>query len=170
MDTLIRAVDQITDPAIHFIIAGGDPKSIQRTAGLINSCSNSNQISMIKCLPQVELRQLLQSADLGVIPNLDDRISLYSCPLKLFEYLAVGLPIVLSDVLKGHKILLENENCLFFKPGDSFDLAKKIELLLSNRDHCDAISKNNMQKAPQFSYTNRASIITQAIEGIKLDW
>ena len=151
------------------LIAGGDQKSNEKILAKIKSRKNSDQISLVERLPQIELRQLLQRADLAIIPNSDrDEISKYSSPLKLFEYLAVGLPIVASEVLRDHGIIKEQVNCLFFKPGDKLDLASKIESLLDNDILRETLSRNNRQIAPEFSYDERASSIIEAMSKIQV--
>jgi glycosyltransferase involved in cell wall biosynthesis len=49
-------------------------------------------------LPRAELAALLRSADLGVIPHRRSPLTEAMSPLKLYEYLAGGLPVVATDL------------------------------------------------------------------------
>jgi glycosyltransferase involved in cell wall biosynthesis len=49
-------------------------------------------------LPRAELAALLRTADLGVIPHRRSALTEAMSPLKLYEYLAGGLPVVATDL------------------------------------------------------------------------
>ena len=61
----------------------------------------------------------LRAADMLILPNSakDGDANLYTSPMKLFEYMASGTPILASDV-PSLKEILNDENALFVKPDD----------------------------------------------------
>lgn len=48
-----------------------------------------------------ELPAYLQHADVGIVPYRDEPFNAASAPLKIMEYVAAGLPVVASGVLRG---------------------------------------------------------------------
>ncbi len=48
-----------------------------------------------------ELPAHLQAADVGIVPYRRDRFNAATCPLKVYEYLAAGLPVVATAVDTG---------------------------------------------------------------------
>ena len=82
---------------------------------------------------------------------------------------AVGLPIVASEVLRGHEVITEGVNCLFFKPGDKIDLAAKIDALLDDDSLRETLAINNRRIAPQFSYAERAALVIEAMARIQIN-
>ena len=44
--------------------------------------------------------------------NFDDEISKFISPLKMFEYLATGIPIISSNIKVLREKLIHNQNCL----------------------------------------------------------
>jgi len=71
--------------------------------------------------------------DVLVIPTIDTGDPGLS-PVKMFEYLFSGTPIVASAIPPLKEVLSEGDNSLLFRSGDSDDLAKKIKLLLEKDD------------------------------------
>ncbi|KKS24991.1 MAG: Glycosyl transferase group 1 [Candidatus Jorgensenbacteria bacterium GW2011_GWF2_41_8] len=69
----------------------------------------------------------------------------HTSPLKLFEYMASGRPIVASDLLSLREILTEQE-AIFFKPDDPLDLALKIKEILVNQSLAGKSSKLHLAK------------------------
>jgi glycosyltransferase involved in cell wall biosynthesis len=49
-------------------------------------------------LGRAELVALLRGADVGLVPHVDNALTRAMSPLKLYEYLAAGLPVVASDL------------------------------------------------------------------------
>ena len=59
-----------------------------------------------------------------MLPNTASAISeRYTSPLKLFEYLSLGRPIVASDLPAIREVLTDNETALLVPPGDPAALA-----------------------------------------------
>ena len=67
-----------------------------------------------------ELPAYLQASDIGVVPYRDSPFNAASCPLKVYEYLAAGLPVVASNIDVGD---LPGELVRRADDGDSFAAA-----------------------------------------------
>lgn len=55
-------------------------------------------VELVGSLPQAELVQVVSAASLGIIPHHDTPMTRAMSPLKLYEYLAAGLPVVATDL------------------------------------------------------------------------
>jgi glycosyltransferase involved in cell wall biosynthesis len=73
-------------------------------------------------LPQLDVLERVRLAQVGVIPNLENRLNRYALSSKLFEYVALQIPVVCADLptMREH---FTDEELLFFRPGDSRSLA-----------------------------------------------
>lgn len=69
-----------------------------------------------------DLLDQLGQANCGVIPNLPTELNRFALSTKLFEYIELGLPAVVSglETLKAH---FNHEEVTFFEPGDARSLA-----------------------------------------------
>ena len=84
--------------------------------------------------PRKNIPNFLMSADALVLPNsAKPKISsLYTSPLKLFQYMASSVPIVASD-LPSIREILTDETAFWFAPDDENALARQIEYVLAHR-------------------------------------
>ena len=85
-------------------IAGALPKA---TVTLIGPLVEPDWFALLRDIRNVEIRPpvgradlagLVRSADLGLIPHLSSDLTRAMSPLKLYEYLAAGLPVLASDL------------------------------------------------------------------------
>ena len=126
----------------------------------------STMIPQVACrivsgLPHSEIPALLRSADVLVLPHLDTPQS--QSPLKLFEYMASGVPIVASDLPSLREILNET-NAILVIPNDALALAEGIQNVLSDPRLADIISQNAFEDVQKYSWQKRAVNIVTFIQ------
>ena len=68
----------------------------------------------------------IDSCDLGIIPNHRNAFTDINTPTRVFEYLAMGKPLIAPST-QGIRDYFNNESLLFFEAGNSDDLARQIE-------------------------------------------
>jgi len=73
----------------------------------------------------------LQGAGVGVIPLLEDRFTNSMLPTKLLESVAIGVPVICSDLLSARDDFREHQ-IPYVTPGDADDLAAALQHLLSD--------------------------------------
>jgi glycosyltransferase involved in cell wall biosynthesis len=94
--------------AVHLVFMGSGPlrDTLYEHAG---EARYHGRIHLIDPVPPDELAEWVASADVGLMPNLpvtaNERLS---TPNKLFESMAVGLPVVSSDFPERRRIILED--------------------------------------------------------------
>lgn len=127
--TLAEAAEFLPDNAIIYFVGGTveDRESLQRFVrerGLA-------RIEFVAHQEHAKMPLFLQAADVVVLPNTArEAASKYeTSPVKLFEYLASGRPIVVSDLPSIREIVTEKE-VFFAQPDDPKDFARVIESVL----------------------------------------
>ncbi len=102
----------------------------------------------------------LRAADLLVIPNSGRHLhsSRFTSPMKLFEYMASGTPLVASNVPALREELSE-EDAFFFIPDDHRDLLKQISHALAHPDDAKLRAQRALHKVAAFSWDARAERI-----------
>jgi len=75
--------------------------------------------------PVEEIPQRLAAADLGIVPNVRDEFTELLLPVKLLEYVHMGLPVVASRLPVIERYF--GDSMLLAEPGDPASLAAAIE-------------------------------------------
>ncbi len=78
-----------------------------------------------------ELVVEIDKCDVGVIPNHRNAFTEINTPTRIFEYLALGKPVIAPST-KGILDYFSKESLLFLEPGNPDDLAKQIEYAFSH--------------------------------------
>lgn len=114
--------------------------------------------------PYAEIPYYLRAADVLVLPNSakDADARLYTSPMKLFEYMASGTPIVAADVPSLREIL-SDDTSYFFTPDDPEALARSLDHVVSHKDEGAGKAREALAKVAQYSWENRAKNTCRAI-------
>ena len=153
--TLIEAARGL--PAARFILAGRVvdlPERLAGDRGIPDNCL------LVGHRPPHELPLYLDAADVCVLPNSARHPSAaYTSPLKLFEYMASGTPIVASAIPAVSEVVKDNVTACLFRPDDPEALVKQISLLLSDPQLRQRLAKNARELVTNYTWERRAAVI-----------
>lgn len=152
MDDICNAVESV-DNAISLIIGKGyDAERI------LSRYNNSVKHIFTGRMDQKDVFCLLHKMDVCMIPYdkgfYMSNIKHFFSNRKVFEYMAAGKPIIISNIEGKPKFLVEGTNCLTYESRNPKDLAEKITYLRNNPEIADRMSKNNRELARQFTWKN----------------
>lgn len=143
---------------ILFVFVGGTKEDLKSFRADIQSAGwrTISDIQVIGHRPHAEIPYWLKAADVLVLPNsATEKISShYTSPMKLFEYMASGVPIVASDLPSIREILNE-QNAVLVRPDDPDDLARGIEVVLKNKELVGKMAENSQISSSDYSWENR---------------
>lgn len=92
----------------------------------------TENIKYIGCLNRRGVNELYGRSRLGVVLYQPAANNNESQPAKLFEYMAAGLPVVVSDFPLWREIVEKNECGLCVNPKDVGEISEKISYLIEN--------------------------------------
>lgn len=113
------------DSKLQIIGDGPKRKSLEEQASIYNLCSS---VVWHGAVSPDRIPSLLASMDVAVAPY-PDLSEFYFSPLKVFEYMAAGLPIVASDIGQIKQIIQNEVHGLLCTPGDPVALVLALEKL-----------------------------------------
>jgi glycosyltransferase involved in cell wall biosynthesis len=163
-DVLAQSANNLPeDCQVYFV--GGTANDAKKFKNKYKDLIQNKRIVLVEHQPHSEMAKWQSAADVLVLPNsADEKISKnYTSPLKLFEYMASGRPVVASDLPSVREILNE-DNCVFAEPDNPKDLAQKINLLLSDNKLAKTISAKAREDVLKFSWDKRALKIINLIK------
>lgn len=114
---------------VHLLVIGDGPArwSIEEAA---RATGVSDRVHVIGAVRRTDMAPHIAAIDLALQPAATS----YASPMKIFEYLAMGKPVVAPRQPNLEEILTEGRNARFFRPGDREDLARVAAELLRDRE------------------------------------
>ncbi|MFZ5809687.1 MAG: glycosyltransferase family 4 protein [Chloroflexota bacterium] len=164
-----RGIELIFDlasrlPDSTFLLVGGEEADLQHWQSILRQQSLSNVI-LHGFVPNAELPLYQMACDVLLMPYQEQvaassggNIAAYLSPMKLFEYLACGRPILASDLPVFHEIL-NSQTAILLPPDDSqawLDALLDLEKSPTKRQE---LSRSARQTAAIYSWEERAGLI-----------
>jgi glycosyltransferase involved in cell wall biosynthesis len=94
--------------------------------------------------PQDIIAKAVAHCDLGVVPNLRTVFTEINLPTRIFEYLALGKPVIVPDT-QGIRDYFDADSMLFFKGGDVESLAAQIQWVFDHPDKTQAVIRQGQK-------------------------
>lgn len=91
-----------------------------------------------------ELVTEIEACDVGVIPNLRNTFTDINTPTRIFEYLALGKPVIAPNT-PGIRDYFGSESLIFFESGDLDDLARAMALTASSPEEAVRSAERGQQ-------------------------
>ncbi len=163
IENLIDAAAEIKD-ALFLIVGGRD-------------CDNAPHIRAAEergidnfvvkgFVPHTEVPPYLLASDVLALPYTDavtikggTRAADFTSPMKLFEYMAAGKPIVATAIPTVLEILKDGEDSVVTAPGDRAGFTAAIRRCLDEPVFAEAIGKRAREKARKYTWEQRVSTI-----------
>lgn len=129
--TGIRALAELTSDVL-FLVVGGEPEDIAEYRRLAESLSVADRVTFIGKVPHARVPEYLAAFDVAVATaSATEHSAYYGSPLKMFEYMAAGIPMIVSDLPALREVLTE-ETTVFIAPADPHELAQAV---MNQRSH-----------------------------------
>jgi glycosyltransferase involved in cell wall biosynthesis len=142
------------------LVAGGPPARIAELERQAAALGVAGRVRFLGSVPPERRFQVIADADVCLLPLTDTSIgSRYTSPLKLFEYMAAGKPIVAADVPALRSVITDGVDGVLAPVDDGHGLATAINGLLANPAGAVALGVAARRRAGDFSWTARADVI-----------
>ncbi len=145
---------------VRALIVGGTEGDVRRLRSEVNQRGWKN-VEVIGYVAPDQIPVYQVAADVVVLPNsAKSEISrLHTSPLKLFEYMASGTPIVASDLPSLREVLRDNENAILVEADNVNALANGIKLLLNDRLLADRLAATAHKEVEALTWAARAESV-----------
>ncbi|HEY4978763.1 MAG TPA: glycosyltransferase family 4 protein, partial [Candidatus Acidoferrum sp.] len=134
LDLAIRAFGRISEqvPQADFYIYGDGPSKVDLD-DLIRELRLENRVFIRQPLPLREVAQIIESADLGIVPKRKDNFGNEAFSTKILEFMAMGVPVIVSDT-QVDRFYFDDSVVRFFRGGEEEDLAQSMLDLIQNAE------------------------------------
>jgi glycosyltransferase involved in cell wall biosynthesis len=165
VELILRALTEV--PEAELSIVGGLPedphqKALERMAADLGL---AERVVFAGPQPYARVPDILASADVALLPLAEGVVArCFTSPLKLFDYLSAGLPIVAADFPSVREVIRDGENGLLAPVDDPSAMARAINRLLSDRDLAARLAQQARHDAAHYTWESRARRIIEALE------
>ena len=115
-------------------------------------------------LSQKDVLRAIQYASVGVVPNLPLRLNRFALSTKLFEYVALGIPVVSAD-LPTIRAYFSHEEVTYFRAGDAKSLARALVRTLQDPDAAKARALAARARYEEYRWPVNAARYTDVLDG-----
>ncbi len=161
VDGLVAALQHL--PEVKLTIVGPSPPSdVERLVTLARALGVSDRITILPAVPPPQVWGFYARARVGVIPlpgaeSVEARD--FTSPLKLFEMMAAGLPVVASRLPSLAAYVTDGKEGLLVAPDDPAALAGGIRRLLADAPLRAAMGDAARRRAAEFTWDARGARI-----------
>ena len=169
---LIKAVAKLIKkyPDLFLVCVGGTVEQIEKyQLDAKASKLPAKRAIFIGDVTRKTLYRYMRAFDICAMPfpNLP-HYAVNMSPLKMFEYMAAKKPIIASDLPSIKEVLRDGCNALLVKPGDSGDLAAKIEMLYKNRSLSNYLATSAFREVKiKYQWVDRGAEEIRYLENTK---
>jgi len=163
-EVLIRALSLLSPPTRLLMIGDGERRA--ECAALARSLGVAERVLWLGVVPHGTALARLAACDVLVSPTVPlPGVPFFGSPTKLFEYMALGRPIVASRLDQLAEVLEDGRNACLARPGDPADLAKAIRSVLGSRDRGEQLGRQARRDAVhRHTWDHRAAAILERLE------
>jgi glycosyltransferase involved in cell wall biosynthesis len=95
----------------------------------------------------------IADCNVGLVPLEISSVTNYALPLKLMEYISLGLPVVtVRSAAIAH--YLGEDDCMFFEPNNPDSLAAVLDRIAENPHILECYRQRSIAMRPRFSWTS----------------
>jgi len=123
VDVLIKAMSYVQDDQVVLVLAGNGLKN-DTLHELVTELGLNSRIIFLGAIPRQDIPALYNACDIFVMPG-----DVESLSISTLEALVCGKPVIAAHAMALPEMVQDGRNGYLFQPGDSFDLAKKIDCI-----------------------------------------
>ncbi|RKY92105.1 MAG: hypothetical protein DRQ13_10740 [Ignavibacteriae bacterium] len=127
MKSLIAKIDNV----MLLLVGNGSQKQELKT--IVEANQLEDCVRFMDWVDHSKLAFIVSKAEVCIIPQPNNEFINTTIPHKLFEYMAIGKPVLVSDALPLKRIINETGAGLVFNSDDEIDFAFRMEQLLTEK-------------------------------------
>jgi len=160
-----KGVDDLADaaralPGLRIRLIGGDEARIAQLRARAGSAGAD--LDFTGRIPHGRVAAELAQACIAVLPNRADPDSAFTSPIKLFEYMAAGCALVVSD-LPSLREVLEQDDAVWTAPGNAASLASAIRALAEDPERARRLGARVREKARSYTWAARGERLARIV-------
>jgi glycosyltransferase involved in cell wall biosynthesis len=170
LDLAVDALGRVRKavPSAELRIYGRTTPFLERVMGEVQSKGLTDCVHYLGPKRLEDLVGEIEDCDVGVIPNHRSAFSEINTPTRIFEYLALGKPVI-APRAAGICDYFDDRSLVFFKLGDAEDLARSTEYVFSHPTEVIEIVRRGQEVYREHSWRTERRRLTGLVAGLLRD-
>lgn len=144
------------------LIGGFSDREFERN---MKDSINRDKIEFVGWIPHEKIFQNLSEADVGIVCLHPLKQFIPSLPIKMFEYMSAGLPIIASDFPLWEEIIKGNKCGSCVNPLEPKEIAKAIEYLIEHPEEAKKMGENGREAVlEKYNWKNESERLLRIYE------
>lgn len=146
------------------IIGNGDDR--ERLVRMVDDMGLGDYVKFSNgAVPLDELPLCIKQADIGIVPILHDPFTRYQLPVKLLEYVELGIPVI-SSRSETLEFYFDETMIRYSRPGDETELANHIVDLHNNPQKRELLISNAERFNEEFSWESQKGVYYDLVDSL----
>jgi glycosyltransferase involved in cell wall biosynthesis len=164
LDLALTAVAMLADdyPDLRLCIIGEGSEQVM-LATMADDLGIAHRVEFLGFVPVDEVPALLRGSVAGLSPHRADDFGSLVFSMKVPEYISLGLPVICART-STMLHYFDDDELLYFEPGDAEDLARAIRTLLDDPGAAAPRVERSQQRLKQLNWSAQRETLVQAVE------
>lgn len=165
VDLLIRALT-LLPPEVVVDIIGGRPEQIEALRHLAEREGVAQRVVFHGFVPPAEVADKAAAAHLFVAPCRAEKKMPFVAHTKLYEYLALGRPVVAADLPSVREEIVDGVTGVLFRPDDPAALAAAIKRVMADPGLSVDMAGRGRAQARNYTWDARSAGLARCFETV----
>jgi len=166
VDAISRVRQSIPSAELH--VYGSRNAFLERVMETVKARGLEQAVHYKGQKPLEQIVEAIEVCDVGVIPNQRSIFTELNTPTRIFEYLALGKPVIAPSA-PGITDYFDGDSLVFFELGSAADLARRIEYVFHNADEVKEITRRARQVHLAHTWQAEKSHLVDVVTGLVSD-
>ena len=163
VDAVARIVKNV--PNLELRVYGRSTPYLEEVMAKVRTLNLENNVRYLGARKLEDLPREIESCNVGVIPNQRNTFTEINTPTRIFEYLALGKPVIAPRTL-GITDYFSSDSLLFFESGNPDDLANAIEYVAAHAAETTAIAGRGHQVYLKHTWDRERATLVNLVAGL----
>jgi glycosyltransferase involved in cell wall biosynthesis len=163
VDSLEKVLSDI--PSVRLSVCGRRTEFFDQVMESARRRGLEQKIDYLGVRDQRGIVEAIERCDLGIIPNHRNLFTEINTPTRIFEYLALGKPVI-APKTRGIQDYFADDDLIFFEVGNKDDLARKIQFAYSNPTDVARTVKRGQAVYISQSWKRQRTAFLDAVAGL----
>jgi glycosyltransferase involved in cell wall biosynthesis len=162
VDLLLHAFAKLDTPVpVHLVLVGEGQKSAEAKA-LTRQLGLLDRVTFTGAVPYQDVPSYIAAGDITVMPATNE----YGNPMKVYEYMAVGRPVVAPDQETITEIITHDKDGYLFMRENVDAMAGALQALVEDKALRERLGREASHLAAQHTWVKRAETLQAALHNV----